>query len=96
MAVERGQTPVVLDPYALPLIEKKHPAWVQDLVRRIRNKEFLYVVLQYRLDTDPEINEGWYRIIFGRQVAAAIRENYEFRVQSEGFCVFVPAKQTGQ
>jgi hypothetical protein len=88
--VTRGQTPVVLDPYALAIIAKKHPDWADDLIRRIRDKTFQFVVLQYRLDEDPDVNEGWYNIILGRPIATAIRENYRFERQADGFSVLVP------
>jgi len=51
--VSRGRVPVVLDAYALALIDKNHPELVTPLVGRIEQKEFAYIVLQYRLDLDP-------------------------------------------
>ncbi|HTU17850.1 MAG TPA: hypothetical protein VMG10_07270 [Gemmataceae bacterium] len=91
IVVARGQVPVVLDPYMLPYIEKKHPEWIAALARRIHNKEFACIVLSYRLDLDPEVNEGWYRILFGQTIAGAIRVNYRFAGQADGRCVYAPA-----
>jgi hypothetical protein len=86
----RGRLPVVLDPYALPFIERKHPEWVADLERRVKQREFAFVVLQYRVDLDPEVEDGWYRNVFGVNVRDAILANYRFQLQREGFCVYVP------
>jgi hypothetical protein len=88
--VSRGRLPVVLDPYALVYIEKKHPEWVAELAGRIQRKEFAYIVLQFRLDLDPNVFDGWYKIEFGPTVAGAIREHYRFLVERDGFCVLVP------
>ncbi len=89
--VSRGRVPVVLDPYALVFIEKKHPEWVARLVERIQRREFAFVVLQFRLDQDSSVNKDWYSIVFGRKVSGAIRANYKFLVAKDGYCVFVPA-----
>ena len=88
--VSRGQAPVVLDPYALVYIEKKHPDWVADLAGRVKHKEFAFVVLEYRLDLDPNVNDNWYAITFGRTVSTAIRENYHFLMERDDYCVLVP------
>jgi hypothetical protein len=88
--VSCGRRPVVLDAYALVYIEKKHPEWVAELTQRIKRREFAYVVLQFRLDLDPNVFDGWYNILFGRAVADAIREHYRFLVERDGFCVLVP------
>jgi hypothetical protein len=91
VSLAHGQKPVVLDPYALPFLKKTQPEAVAALVERIRQREFRYVVLQYRLDVDPEINDGWYNIIFGRDVSTAIRENYQLERLEDGYCVFGPS-----
>ncbi len=89
VAIAHGQAPVVLDPYALPFLERNHPDWLAALLKRIERHEFQYIVLQYRLDLDPRVNDGWYDIIFGPTVSSAIRDHYRFHAEKDGFVVLV-------
>ena len=93
LAVARRQRPVVLDPYALVILEKKHPEWVADLAARVRRKEFTRIVLNYRLDLDLRVDNDRYRILFGHTVAEAVRAAYRFEREAEGYCLFVPCEE---
>lgn len=86
--VSLGQfPPVVLDAWALLRLERRHPAWVEDLARRIEQHEFNEIILVYSLDF-----RGWYSTIhFGSIVASAIGENYRLQKQVGTYFVYVPA-----
>ena len=63
ISVMRGEVPVVLDAWALPKIEERHPQWVARLAERIDAAEFDYVVLIFRFETVDPAFEGWYSLI---------------------------------
>jgi hypothetical protein len=86
--VSLGQfPPVVLDAWALLRLERRHPAWVEDLARRIERHEFDEIVLVYDVDF-----RGWYSTIhFGDIVATAIRTNYRLKNRVGTYYVYVPA-----
>jgi hypothetical protein len=88
--VARGELPIVLDPWMLPAIERRHPEWVAALAGRIRAGEFDRIVLVNRFEeTDPRF-EGWYAAQLGPTVMAAIRERYEWIGQVDGFHIYGP------
>jgi hypothetical protein len=92
VSVARNQAPVLLDPNRLADIARKDPKAIADLIERLRKKEFKHVVLLFRLDLDPYVNDDWYESHLGPAVAAAIRENYQFACQSDEFCIYVPRR----
>jgi hypothetical protein len=86
--VERGTTPVVLDPFMLRKLAETHPADVEQLVRRVRRQEFELVVLVVPL-RDPE--DPWWRDYhFGTEVIGAVNDAYEFEQRIDGFYLYRP------
>jgi hypothetical protein len=96
--VSHGQRPVVLDPFMLTRVGAAHPAWVQDLRKRIEGCEFDKVVLL--LDINDPANWSWYVTQhFGEQVATAIRDRYHLSAQAQGYYIYTPfgnGKHSGQ
>ena len=85
--ISLGQTPVVLDPYMLLRIDRDHPAWGDDLVRRLDDKQFDKVVM----NGVPDPNDRWWhRQHFGPRIAAAIFRNYRRSVTINRYSIFVP------
>jgi hypothetical protein len=90
LSVARGNVPVVLDPWAIPKIEARHPEWVGQLVGRVDAAEFDYVILALRFETvDPEF-ELWYRDEFGKTLMSAIKRRYQWIGEFDGFHLYVP------
>jgi hypothetical protein len=90
LSVARGDVPVVLDPWAIPKIEARHPEWVGQLAGRIDAAEFDYVILALRFETvDPEF-DLWYRDEFGKTLMSAIKRRYQWISDVDGFHLYVP------
>lgn len=71
--VSRGERPVVLDPFILVSIAKRHPHWRSDLVRRIESVDFDKVILLYPSESAPL----WYsRVHFGEEIIRAVERRY--------------------
>jgi hypothetical protein len=86
-----GQVPVVLDPFMLLRIGKRHPDAVHALIERIEAKEFNFVIL-----TAPiERTEWWEKFHFGSDVIHAIDRSYDFSRGAEGYYVYTPAHLKG-
>jgi hypothetical protein len=87
--VSLGRRPIVLDPFMLLRLVRKHPDWGTDLVRRLDHQEFDKIVLFQRLDPESE----WYtNVHFGREISTAIARNYRFARRVQGYWVYVPAR----
>jgi hypothetical protein len=73
--VALGERPTILDPFMQLRIEATHPAWRDELVRRIERREFDEVILLQR--ATPW--DAWYQSLhLGSTVVRAIRRNYRF------------------
>jgi hypothetical protein len=85
--VSLGLRPIVLDPFVLLRLVRKHPDWGADLVRRLDDHQFDEIVLLQHLD--PKNN--WYtNVHFGREISTAINRNYRFARLVEQYWVYVP------
>jgi hypothetical protein len=85
--VSLGRRPIVLDPFMLLRLVRKHPDWGTDLVRRLDNREFDKIVLLHPLD--PE--SVWYtNVHFGREISTAMNRNYRFAREVQTYWVYVP------
>jgi hypothetical protein len=86
-----GQVPVVMDPFMLLRIGKRHPDAVRALIERIEAREFDFVIL-----TAPiERTWWWERFHFGLDVIQAIDRSYDFAGGAEGYYVYTPAHLNG-
>ncbi len=84
----RGHRPVVLDPWIFLRLSRDHPEWATDLARRIEGREFNVVVLRTPLQL-----EFWFEDFhFGPEVLAALKSNYEFEAEADGYYLYVPAE----
>lgn len=89
LVVERGQLPVVLDPFMFLRLGDKRPELVRDLVERIERKDFDRILLLYRPDT--RYGQWWYSTYhFGTRPVAAIAENYRLLTRAGQYFVYVP------
>ncbi len=90
--VARGELPVVLDAWAIPKIERRHPEWVAQLARRVEAREFDYVILLHRYEqVDPEF-KLWYADEFGKTVMSAVKRRYTWVGEVDGFHLYEPRK----
>jgi hypothetical protein len=87
--VALGQTPTVLDPFMLPRIGGRDPAAVQQLVRRINDRDFRFVVLVEPLE--PIDREWWRQLDFGPTVVQALARSYTYTGRDQGYYVYEPA-----
>jgi hypothetical protein len=85
-----GRDPVVLDPFMLLRLDRIDPAAVTDLVRRIEQKQFDYLVMITSLD--PRNDLWWEQYHFGLRVVAAMRRAYVFEGRFDGYYVYRPAE----
>ena len=96
VALSRGQTPLVLDPYSLGRMSLHQPHLTGDLRRRIEARDFRQIVLCQRLDdTNPYDRRAWEDRHFGRPLVRAMRDNYRLHVRAEGYFVYVPKEDGG-
>ena len=89
--VSLGQHPVVLDPFMLLRLGRKHPEAVQDLIDRIEGQEFDLVVLVEPLE--PIEREWWDRLHFGREVVEAMARWYSYAGQMHGYYLYEPVEK---
>jgi hypothetical protein len=88
ISVARGDRPVVLDAWAIPKIERRHPEWAEHLARRVEAGQFDYVILLFRFEAiDPNF-EGWYGVQFGKTVMSAVKRRYRWAGEVDGFHVY--------
>jgi hypothetical protein len=86
--VTLGQTPTVLDPFMLLRIGREDPAAVQQLVRRINDRDFRFVVLVEPLE--PIDREWWRQLHFGPEVVEALASSYAYTGRDQGYYVYEP------
>ncbi len=88
----RGRLPTVLDTFAFARMSTSHPELTDPLVRRIEAGEFTYLVLLQRMDAGvPTDRYRWEDRAFGPKAIAAMRRNYRFLAEREGYVVYVRA-----
>jgi hypothetical protein len=87
--VSLDRAPVVLDPFMLITIGQRDPSAVQDLVRRIEDRQFDLVVLRVRVD-DPSMASWFVEEAFGSNVADALRANYVYDTWRAGYYLYKP------
>jgi hypothetical protein len=87
-----GRLPTISDAYSLARMSAAHPELAQPLVQRVEAREFRYVILLQRLDakTPPTDRYQWEDRAFGRQIVAALRQNYELLGEREGYFIYIP------
>jgi hypothetical protein len=92
--VSAGRLPTISDAYSLARMSAAHPELAEPLVKRVEAREFRYVILLQRLDakTPPTDRYDWEDRAFGRQIVAALRQNYEFLSEREGYFIYVPVR----
>jgi hypothetical protein len=86
--VALGQTPTVLDPFMLLRIGREDPAAVKQLVRRIDDREFRFVVLVEPLE--PTDREWWRQLHFGPAVVEALASSYAYTGRDHGYYIYEP------
>jgi hypothetical protein len=95
--LSRGRTPVVLDPYAVARMSVSNPEWTQPLAQRVAAREFAFLVLLQRMDDSvPTDRYRWEDRAFGHEVVAAMRDNYQYLAEREGYVVYVPRGSQGK
>jgi hypothetical protein len=86
--VALGQTPTVLDPFMLLRVGREDPAALQQLVRRINEREFRFVVLVEPLE--PTGREWWRQLHFGPEVVDALASSYVATGRDQGYWIYEP------
>jgi hypothetical protein len=88
-----GELPVVLDPFMLLRIDREHPEWGDELIRRLDQQVFDKIVMF----GVPDPGALWWRTHhFGPRIAAAIFRNYRRAVTVSGYSIYVPShRQAG-
>jgi hypothetical protein len=71
--VQLGRRPVVLDAFMLARLGRRHPAWIQELARRIDRRGFDRIVLLHRADGSAYFRDGAFGLPVGRAVARSYR-----------------------
>ncbi len=87
LPVSLGRLPVVLDPFMLLRVLRRHPRLRSGLVRRIERREFDLVVLIVPLDPRAD---RWQTLHFGPAIATAIAGSYRFSAQAGRYFLYVP------
>jgi hypothetical protein len=83
-----GQQPVVLDPWMVVILGKRHPDWLEDLATRVAHREFKMVILSQRLETSDPV---YRRTVFGELILKAVCQHYRFADFVNGYWVYAPA-----
>jgi hypothetical protein len=95
--LSRGRTPVVLDPYAVARMSVSNPELTRPLAQRVAAQEFAFLVLLQRMDNSVATDRyQWEERAFGQEVVAAMRNNYEYLSDREGYVVYVPLGSHGK
>ena len=81
-----GRLPVVLDPFMLLRIDREHPQWGDELIRRLDQQRFDKIVMSGVPDPDAR---WWHTHHFGPRIAAAIFRNYRRGVSVDGYSLYV-------
>jgi hypothetical protein len=89
--ISRGQLPVVLDGYSIGRFATTRPELADGLARRICDREFPWLVLNYRLDDPCYLSRyHWEEMFFGPRVVQAMRDNYRYHSRGGDHFVYVP------
>lgn len=84
-----GRRPILLDPFAFRVAAMKQPAMAEDLIARLRAREFACVVLE--MDPESERGRGWYRNVhLGAPVIEALLKQYDYRESIGGRRFYTP------
>jgi hypothetical protein len=86
--VALGQKPTVLDPFMVVRIGRQNPATVHQLVRRIQQHEFRFVVLVEPLE--PTDRDWWRQFSFGPEVVQALASSYVLTGRDQGYWIYEP------
>jgi hypothetical protein len=87
LSVARDEPPVVLDPFMLLRLTRRHPRWRDELVADLDRHAYDDVVLLYTPESAPD----WYSDLhFGAPVIRAVERNYRPAEQADGYWVYVP------
>jgi hypothetical protein len=90
LPVLAGRRPVLLDPFAFRVAALNRPGLADDLVTRLRNREFGCVVLE--MDPESDRGRGWYaNVHLGTPVIDALLEHYAYRGSVAGRRFYVAA-----
>jgi hypothetical protein len=90
--ISRRRVPTVLDAYSVARLADHHSELTEPLVKRIEAREFAYLVLLQRLDAASPITDRyrWEERAFGPAVVTAMRRNYRFLAEREGYVIYEP------
>jgi hypothetical protein len=88
VSISIGQQPVVLDPWMVVILGKRHPDWLQDLATRVADHEFKMVILSQRLETSDPV---YRRTVFGELVLGSVCQHYRFAGFVDGYWLYAPA-----
>jgi hypothetical protein len=87
-----GETPYVLDPFMLRLLQERLPRFEEPLLEGIRRGTFRAVILQNDVES-PEFAR-WYRTVhFGPAFVDELRSHYEVRTRVGRYWVLVPRRR---
>lgn len=84
-----GSEPVVLDPFMLLRLDRVDPAAVDDLIERIEDRRFAYLVMITSLDRRNQY--WWDEFHFGPRVVDAMRRSYVLQGRVDDYFVYGPA-----
>jgi hypothetical protein len=87
--VSLHEDPVVLDPFMLLRLDRVNPTAVDDLITRIDDKRFDYLVMITSLDARN--NYWWQQYHFGSRVVDAMRRSYVLQGRIDDYFVYRPA-----
>jgi hypothetical protein len=84
-----GRDPVVLDPFMLLRLDRVDPAAVDELIQRIEDKRFAYLVMITSLDRRNDY--WWEQFHFGLRIVDAMRHAYVEEGRIDRYYVYRPA-----
>jgi len=84
-----GRDPVVLDPFMLLRLDRVDPAAVDELIQRIEDKRFAYLVMITSLDRRNDY--WWDQFHFGLRIVDAMRDAYVEEGRIDRYYVYRPA-----
>src|SRR6266545_1303460 len=84
-----GRDPVVLDPFMLLRLDRVDPAAVDELIQRIEDKRFAYLVMITSLDRRNDY--WWDQFHFGLRIVDAMRDAYVEEGRIDRYYIYRPA-----
>ena len=84
-----GRDPVVLDPFMLLRLDRVDPAAVDELIQRIEDKRYTYLVMITSLDRRNDY--WWEQFHFGPRIVDAMRHAYVEEGRIDRYYVYRPA-----